>query len=378
MEPCSIATTLYNGGQTRNAVKAADANIRAQRESLRDVEQTLLLQVITAYMDVIRDRAALDIQSRNSDVLAKELKQVKARFDVGEVTKTDVEQARASLALAQSQAELAKANLRSASSRYMLVVGHAPDGLKEPAAAFKLLPRSPEAAVNIAMAERPSVVAAAYLKDVSDHTIRKIYGQLLPQISLNGTLDSSSTSGAVTGENSSASLTGTIVVPIYEGGATRALIRQEKENRQAKLEAIEQARIQARSDVLTAWASLDASRAQLIANQTQVDSARIALEGVRAELQVGQRTELDVLNAQQLLNTAQLTFTTTKRDIVVNSYTVLQAMGRLSVESIGVNVAVYDVQPHYEATNGSWWKTTISREAGYVGIAGEVREAIGQ
>ncbi len=369
---------LYNGGQTRSAVREADANIRAQREVLRDSEQTVLLQVVTAYMDVIRDRSALDIQTRNAEVLSKELKQVKARFDVGEVTKTDVEQARASLAAAQSQVELAKANLRSASSRYMLVVGHAPDGLREPSPAFKLLPRSADTAVNIAMSERPSVVQAAFLKDASDHSIRRLYGQLLPQVTLNGALNSSSVSGAVNGENSTASITGQITVPIYEGGAVRAQIRQQKESRQAQLENIELARIQARSDVLTAWAALDASRAQLVANQTQVEAARIALEGVRAELQVGQRTELDVLNAQQVLNTAQLTLTTTKRDIVVNSYTILQAMGRLSVDLIGVNVPVYDVQPHYEATNGSWWKTTISRETGYVGIAGELRASTGQ
>jgi outer membrane protein len=203
-----------------------------------------------------------------------------------------------------------------------------------------------------------------------------LYGQLLPQVSLSGSLDSSSSSGAVNGETSSAAISTQISVPIYEGGAVRAQIRQAKEGRQAKLQNIEQARIQARSDVMTAWAALEASRAQLIANQTQVESARIALEGVRAELQVGQRTEIDVLNAQSTLNNAQLQLVTTKRDIVVNSYTVLQTMGRLSVEAIGVNVPVYDVQRHYEDTNGSWWKTTITREKGYVGIADEVRAAL--
>jgi outer membrane protein len=369
---------LYNGGQTRNSVKEADANIRAQREVLRDTEQTILLQAVTAYMDVIRDKAALDIQSKNLEVLNKELKQVKARFDVGEVTKTDVEQARASLAAAQSQVELAKANLRAASSRYMLVIGHAPNGGREPAPAFKLLPRSADDAVEIAMASRPSVVQAAYLKDATDHNIRRLYGQLLPQVTLNGSLDSSSSTGAVQGENSSATITGQIIVPIYEGGAVRAQIRQQKEGRQAQLQNIEQARIQARSEVLIAWAALDASRAQLVANQTQVDAAKIVLEGVRAELQVGQRTEIDVLNAQQTLNNAQLALTTTKRDIVVNSYTILQAMGQLNVESIGVNVPLYDVEPHYEKTNGSWWKTTITREEGYVGIAGVLRESVGQ
>jgi len=370
--------TLYNGGQTRAAVSEADAQIRAQRESLRDTEQTVLLSVITAYMNVIRDRTALDLQTHNVDVLNKELKQVKARFDVGEVTKTDVEQARASLAAAQSQLELSKANLRASSSSYMLVVGHGPNGVKEPAPPFKLLPRSAEDAVDIAMASRPAVIRAAYLKDASDHNIVRLYGQLLPQVTLRGDVNSTAQAGAVGNENTTATLTGQVTVPIYEGGNIRAQIRQQKESRQAQLEDIEQARIQARSDVLTAWAALDASRAQLIANQTQVESAKIALEGVRAELQVGQRTELDVLNAQQTLNSAQLQLTTTKRDIVVNAYTILQVMGRLGADQVGLNVAKYDVERHYEDTNGSWWKTTISREEGYVGIAGDVQAATKQ
>lgn len=370
--------SIYSGGQTRAAVSEADANIRAQREVLRNTEQTILLAAVTAYMNVIRDRAALDIQTSNVNVLGKELKQVKARFDVGEVTKTDVEQARASLAAAQSQLELAKANLRAASASYLLVIGHAPKAVIDPAPPFKLLPRRLEDAIETAMASRPSVVQAAYLKDASDHTIRKLYGELLPQVSLNGSLNSSELSGSLSGATTSASITGQIVVPIYEGGSVRAQIRQQKETRQAQLQNIEQARVQARSDVITAWSTLEASRAQLTANQTQVDSARIALEGVRAELQVGQRTEIDVLTAQQTLNNAQLSLTTTRRDIVVNAYTVLQVIGRLSVDGIGLGVAVYDVERHYQDTNGSWWKTTISREEGYVGIAGEVRAVTNQ
>ncbi len=363
---------IYNGGSTSSAVKEADATIRAEREVLRETEQQVLLDAITAYMDVIRDRAVLDVQLKNIAVLTQELRQVKARFDVGEVTKTDVEQAKSSLASAQAQSESGKANLSSSSARYALVVGHAPNGIREPGPPNRLLPRNINEAVNIAMASRPSVVQAAYLKDSIDHTISKLYGQLLPQVSLNGQLSSTETSPANTVVDT-ASLTGHVTVPIYEAGDVRAQIRQQKENRQSLLQNIEQARLQAQSDVLSAWAVLDASRAQLVANQQQVDSAKTALEGVRAELQVGQRTELDVLNAQQTLNNAQVQLITTKHDIVVNSYRVLQVMGRLAVDTLGIGVEQYDVQRHYEDTNGSWWKTTISREVGYVGIEGTIK-----
>ena len=150
----------------------------------------------------------------------------------------------------------------------------------------------------------------------------------------------------------------------------RAQIRQQKENRQALLENVEQAREQAQSDATSAWAQLQASRAQLLANQTQVDAAKTALEGVRAELQVGQRTEIDVLNSQQTLNNAQVTLIGTKRDIVVNSYRLLQVMGRLTVDMLNVPVRQYDTTAHYNETNGKWWQITITREPGYAGIDG--------
>ena len=364
---------IYNGGSTAAGVKEADATIKAQREVLRETEQQVLLEAVTAYADVIRDHAALDVQKRNVNVLTQELKQVQARFDVGEVTKTDVEQAKAALASARAQSEVAKATLRTSSARYTLVIGHAPKVMRTPSPPNKLLPRSLEDAVAIAKEMRPAVIQAAYLKKSNDEAINKLYGQLLPQVTLNGSLTSTDTSGAVNSASETASLTGRVVVPIYTGGDVQAQIRQQKENRQALLLNIEQARIQAQSDVVTAWAVLEASRAQVEANKQQLDAAKIALEGVKAEVQVGQRTQLDVLNAQQSVSNAEVQLATTKRDIIVNAYRVLQVTGQLSAEHLGLGVETYDVNRHYQDTNGSWWKTTVQRETGYAGIEGKVK-----
>ena len=366
----SASQPIYSGGQTRHAVSEADANIRAEREVLRDTEQTVLLDAITAYVDVVRDRATLVVQQKNVTVLTQELKQVKARFDVGEVTKTDVEQARASLAGAQSTFEGAKANLHASEGRFVLTIGHPPVGLREPVAPLRSLPGNLDEVIANAIAARPSVVQAAYLEKASQHTIRKLTGQLLPQLSLSALLSATEDPTPLTEETRTASLTGKVSLPIYEAGDVRAQIRQQKENRQALLENVEQAREQAQSDATSAWAQLQASRAQLLANQTQVDAAKTALEGVRAELQVGQRTEIDVLNSQQTLNNAQVTLIGTKRDIIVNSYRVLQTMGRLTVDTLNVPVRQYDTTAHYNETNGKWWQITITREPGYAGIDG--------
>ena len=373
----SASQPLYSGGVTRNAVSEADATIKAEREVLRDTEQLVFLDAITAYADVVRDRATLIVQQSNVNVLTQELKQVKARFDVGEVTKTDVEQARSSLAAAQSTVEAARANLGASSGRYALVMGHAPDALREPAPPARSLPGNLEEVVANAMAAKPAVVQATFLEKAQQFTIRKLTGALLPQASLNAQLNATEVSPSNI-ESESASLTGTVKLPIYEAGDTRAQIRQAKESRLQLLENIQQARQQAQSDAITAWSLLQASRAQLIANQTQVQAAQTALEGVRAELQVGQRTEIDVLTAQQTLNNAQVTLLATKHDIIVNSYRVLQTMGRLSVEMLGVPVAQYDSQAHYNETNGKWWQITISREAGYAGIDGGLAHAVAE
>ena len=358
---------LFDGFQTVNSVKQADASIRAERENLRAVEEQVMLNAVTAYMDVVRDRNILSVRDQNVKVLTEELRSVKARFDVGEVTRTDVEQARATLAAAQSAQALARANLRNSAARFTLATGSPPTRLVEPPPPLRLLPGTVDEAIASAIAARPTVVQAAFLEQAQRSNIRVLTGQLLPKIELDGSL--SETDGPAMGvkEVETSKITGRIIVPIYEAGSVRAQIRQAKETRQGLLENIEQAREQAQSDASTAWSFLESSRAQLEADNIQVSSATTALQGVRAELQVGQRTELDVLTAEQTLLTAQVAVVSDKHDIVVNAYTVLATMGRLTADNLHLNTPLYDVEAHYRQTNGKWFDIQVNREEGYAG-----------
>lgn len=360
---------IYSGGQVVSAVYEADAAIRAERENLRNIEQQVMLSVVTAYMNIVRDRAILDVRSNNVRVLTEELRQVKARFDVGEVTRTDVEQARASLASSQAALEAAKASLRISAAQYLQVVGQPANGLVEPPPPDRLLPGTVDEVIANAVAARPTVVQAAFLEKSSQYTIRRLTGQLLPQFKLNGQLTSTHDPNILTDSASAATLTGQLILPIYDAGDVRAQIRQAKEQRQGRLEDIEVAREQAEADATSAWSQLQSSRAQLTANNTGVQAAQVALEGVRAELQVGQRTELDVLNAEQTLLNAREALIVTKHDLVVNGYTVLATMGRLTADYLQVAAPLYDVEAHYNDTNRKWWDIRVTREEGYAGYA---------
>lgn len=363
----SAVQPLFDGFQTLNNVKTADSNIRAERETLRAVEEQAMLDSVTAFMDVVRDTNILKVREQNVTTLNEELRSVKARFDVGEVTRTDVEQARATLATAQSANALARGNLRNSQARFTLAVGTAPTRLVEPRPPTQLLPHTLDEAITAAQEARPTVVLAAYLEKAQRSTIRSLTGQLLPKIELDASATHIGDPGKGVEEIETSKITGRIIVPIYEAGSVRAQIRQAKETRQGLLENIEQARQQAQSDAITAWSLLETARAQLQSDTILVESAQIALQGTRAELQVGQRTELDVLTAVQTLLNAQVSVVSDKHDIVVNSYTVLATMGRLTADRLHLNTALYDVERHYNDTNGKWFDIRVSREEGYAG-----------
>jgi outer membrane protein len=366
-ETITATQPLFDGFQTLNNVKAADANIRAERENLRAIEEQVMLDSITAYMDVVRDRNILKARDQNVTTLNEELRSVRARFNVGEVTRTDVEQARATLAAAQSADALAKGNLRNSTARFILATGQTPHTLVEPQPPRHLVPASVDEAISAAEEARPTVIMAAYLEKAQRSTIRSLTGQLLPKFEFDASATETDAVSSTVKETEITRYTGKLTIPIYESGSVRAQIRQAKETRQGLLENIEQAREQAASDATTAWSLLQTAKAQLEADTIQVESAQTALQGVRAELQVGQRTELDVLNAVQTLLNAQVSVVSDKHDIVVNSYTVLATMGRLTADQLRLGTALYDVERHYNDTNGKWFDIRISREEGYAG-----------
>ncbi len=360
----TLTQPIFRGFQTTNAVSEAEANVRAGQQTLRNVEQTVLLDAATAYVDVVRDTALVRLRQSNLEFLSRELKATQDRFQVGEVTRTDVAQARARRAAALSALDLARANLKASRARYVRVVGREPNRLIAPGTPSRFLPKSQQAAVHLALQQNPSVVNALYLEQAARFAVKRLTGQLLPQVDLNATYNNTRGGSVGTSRSETGTVTGNITIPFYQAGNTRSQIRAAKHTHVSRLQDVERARTEAREAAVAAWSLLQASQAQLRSDRSQVDANRIALQGVQEEERVGQRTLLDVLDARQELLDAQVALTTTQRDIIVNAYTLLSAVGRLDMIQLGLTGKVYDPDAHYHESRRKWFSISITRKDG--------------
>jgi outer membrane protein len=349
-----VNQNIFNGNRTRNSVRQAESSVLGARETLNNNEQNVLSDAAAAYMDVLRDTAILDLQRNNVEVIDEQLRQTRDRFNVGEVTRTDVAQAESRLALARSQASAAESQLRASIATYRQVIGVEPRQLAPGRPMDRLLPRSVDAALRVAFNEHPAIKAAQHGVDVAELQVRIEQGALAPQLGVRGAVDQRYDTQVGGDRAFSASVVAQLVVPIYEGGQAYASTRQAKETAgQRRLEA-DSIRDQVRAALITSWGQLEAARAQIVAAQAQVDAAETALNGVREEARVGQRTTLDVLNAQQELLSARVNLITAQRDRVVASYLVVQAMGRLNSRALGLTVNHYSPKIHYDQVKDLW------------------------
>jgi len=360
----TVVQPLFDGFQTPNRSRQAESQVRAAREILRLTEQTVLLQAATAYMDLIRDMAIRDLQRRNVDVLGEQLRQTRDRFDVGEVTRTDVAQSESRLSAGRSSVLNAEANFTTSRATYRQVVGTDPGRLASAMPVDRFSPPTLGAAINLARSQHPSVQAAAYNVDQAEAQVRVAEGSLYPSVNIVGSAQKSygSNTSLQLLEQFSGSIAGQLTVPIYQGGAEYSQIRQAKEILGQRRIELDTAREQVRQQVVQAWGQLEAARAQITATQSQVSAAEVALNGVREEARVGQRTTLDVLNAQQELVNARVAVVTAQRDRVVSSYTLLAAVGRLGPQVLGLKVPLYDVAVNYHEVRDSWFGLRSSGE----------------
>ena len=360
----SLAQSIFAGFRTLNSVREAEAAVEAGREDLRVIEQTTLLNAATAYMDVIRDQAIVRLRENNVRVLSKDLSAAKDRFDVGEVTKTDVAQARARRAGAVSTLDLAKANLRTSRATYEQVVGHPPSRLRAPRNIMHLMPGTLTEAINIGDAEHPTIMAAAFREIVARHAIDRIRGELLPEVNLEASYSRNWDTSRLTHDTETTTVTGRVTVPFYRGGEVSARVRQAKHTRDQRRREVDLASTQVKSGVVAAWSRLQAARAQIRSDRTQVEANRVALAGVREEEKVGQRTVLEVLNAEQELLNSQVSLETTRRDLTVAHYALLAAIGRLTVVRLGLLTAQYDPTQHLDTVRHNWFGLSIEHEGG--------------
>ena len=351
----NVSQTLYNGQQTANKTRAAESQVSGAREALRALEQTVLLQAATIYMDYLRDSAIVEVQRSNVRVLEQTLKQTKDRFNVGEVTRTDVAQSEAQLAAGRTQQLTAESNLTTTRSNFRRIIGNEPQQLAPGSPVDRYLPGSLPASVDLGLVENPNVTAAMFGIDVSYLQTKVNEGALLPTITLQATAQQSYEQTLTVFRSFGASAVANLTVPIYNGGAEYALIRQSKETLAQQRLMLEQTRDQTRANVVTAWGQLVAGKAQVASAQSQVSASEIALNGVREEAKAGQRTTLDVLNAQQALVNARVALVTAQHDRVVASYAVLNAVGRLSPTVLNLATTVYDPTVHYQQVRDSWF-----------------------
>jgi len=360
----TLNQTLFQGFQIVNSVNEAEANVRAGQQTLRTVEQRVLLAAATAYVDVVRDLALLRLREANLTFLSRELRATQDRFSVGEVTRTDVAQARAARAQAASDIDLARANLRASQARYRQNIGRAPVNLREPPIPSGVLPKSLRSAIGISRQQNPGVVQALYEEQAARFVVARITGQLAPTVSLEAQYAKRRDPSPGLDLSETGSITARMQIPLYQGGETYARIRQAKHQHVSRIQSIETARLEARASTVSAWSLYRASQAQLASARVQVDANQIALQGVQEEERVGQRTLLDVLEARQALLDAQVALTTTRRDIIVNAYTLLQAVGRLDGIQYRVASKLYDPDVHYHKVRRKWFGLSITHRDG--------------
>jgi outer membrane protein len=355
----TLSQNLFDGFQTRNNVRAAESRVRAARYSLSNTEQNILFDAAAAYMDVIRDRQVAALTERNLAFLEEQVRAAESRLEVGEGTRTDVAQAQASRASAIAQLNAARAQVQTSSAIYRQLIGEDPGQLAA-AAPVPGLPNNLEHAYAVAEAEHPAILATRQLVDASDYAVKSAEGALLPSVTgLAGVSQVYTHRGGVADGGSESSTNTniglTLSVPIYQGGLASAQVRQSKESLgRARIE-VDVSRDQVRAALASAWSLYRAAVQSVAANREVISAAQLALSGVIEERNVGQRTTLDVLNAQGDVITAQINLASSERDVVVASYAIMSALGRLSAERLRLNVEKYEPREHYEAVKDKWY-----------------------
>jgi len=349
------AQTLFNGERTANQVRKAESQVSAARETLRVMEESVLLGAATAYMDMSRDAANLDVQQNNIRVLQRTLKDTQNRFSAGQVTPTDVAQAEAQLAAGEASLHQAESTLMTTRANYRRIIGVEPANLAAASPVDRLAPNNLNAAIVVGAAENPSVTAALYGVDVAQLQVKIAEGALWPTLALQGSVTQQSYSNILTPNLFLGTMMLNLSVPIYQGGAEYSAIRLDKETVGQQRLNVDQVRDQTRANVVQAWGQLTAAKAEVEAAIRQNDASERALNGVRNEAQAGQRTTLDVLNAEQALVNARVALIVAQHDRVVASYSLLSAVGRLSAQELRLPVTVYDPMAHYQQVRDAWF-----------------------
>lgn len=360
-----IVQPIYRGGRTTAQISQAENNVQQNRALLQQTEQTVLLDAATAYMNLVRDLAVLQLNINNEQNLARQLQATRDRFQVGDVTRTDVAQAESSLANAVAGRIQAEGNVTASRATFQRVIGR-PPGVLQPAQPLPSLPQTVEAA-QVAAANLPAVTAARFAAASARNNVDVLAGAKLPTLNLQGDVQRQYQNATLGQRRDTFDILAVLTIPIYQQGLIDAQTRAAKQTAGQLRLNIDDTLNRARESATTSFQQLNTARSRINSFETQVRASSIALEGVLQEARVGSRTVLDTLNAQQDLLNAQTNLVSSQRDAVVSSYSLKSAIGQLSAQALGLGVEVYDPTVYYEQTRGRWIGTSIPDEDAALG-----------
>ena len=352
----TVTQTLFNGFKTANSVRVAELQVSSGREALRNVGQGVLLDAVTVYTNVLANQSLVSAQRSNVAFLRETLGITQKRLNAGDVTPTDTAQAEARLNRGLADLNAAEVALAISQATYTQVIGNTPTQLGLAETVDRYLPRNRDDAIGLAFQQHPAVMAAAFDVDVASTSIRVAESSLLPTITMQGSVSRSKQSDPTLGTfgTDQASIAGQLNQPIYDGGMAASQTRQAKEiSAQSRL-VLDQVRNQARTAAVGAWVANEGAKVAVSASESEVRAATVALQGVQREAAGGQRTTVDVLNSQQDLILAKARLIGAQRDRVIASYTLLSAIGRLDVKTLGLNTPDYLPEVHYHQVRDAW------------------------
>ncbi len=360
----SITQPIFSGFSTYNTVRSADSVVKAEQNNLYTVEQSVFLDAATAYLDVLRDAAIVDLQKNNEKLLKKRLDETVQRFNVGEVTRTDVSQAKARHSQAQADRISSEGNYEASKAAYVRVIGSSPKDLSQPENMSGLIPATLGDALSYALAHNYSIRQAKNMLNSKIYTVAANNGGLLPQVNASASATKNRGeidlySGDTTIDNVEWGINMTL--PLYNSGETRAKIRQSKYQKWQAQEVVLEAERQVKSGVTSAWEYMKANKAKIKSIQDQVKANEIALDGVQKEEALGNRTILDVLDAYQELLNSNVQEVTARRDYYVSGMNLLQAMGKLTAQDLALNVDIYHPEKYSEETRDKWLSLSVEK-----------------
>jgi outer membrane protein len=349
----TVSQPLYRGGRTVASTRRAENQVLAQRARLLATEQQVLADTVNAYVAVIRDQEEVRLNINNEQVLTRQLQATNERFRVGEITRTDVAQAESRLAGARASRADSEGRLQQSRATFTRLVGQAPERLVAPQP-LRTPAQNARDAGALAGQNNPNVVAALFDEAAARDLVDVNFSALLPQVSLNASTFRNDNASSADTRSTGSQVTANLTVPLYQGGAEHAQVRQARQSAQQARQVVEDQRRAATQQATSAFETLTAARAQVDSVRAQIRAAEIALDGVQREAIVGSRTTLDVLNAEQELLNARVSLVRALANVITASHSLASSVGRLTARDLNLPVQLYDQEAYYREVRNRW------------------------